>query len=75
MSLKVKQLIKKLQKMDPDAIVVYAIDDESNAFHEVQFEPQQGKFLDNQFVGDKEIKDSPADYGHIDRAKNAVCIN
>ncbi len=57
--------INKLAKEHPDATVVYAVDDEGNAFGRVYYAPSVGFYSDDGFEAE------PEDNKQI----NAVCIN
>lgn len=56
------QQLSKLAKKHPDAKVVYAIDDEGNAFSEVTFSPTPGSFDGH-------------DFDDSSNKINSVCIN
>lgn len=73
----VKDLIKNLMKMPQDATVVYAIDDEGNAFHEVYNDPTLGLFEEDEgFASDDQIQQDPDEYNYMrENGKTAVCIN
>ena len=61
--------INALAKVYPDAELVYAIDDEGNAFFPVQFEPVEGQYEDEEFY--------PANNDFFAKGKEVthVCIN
>lgn len=64
--------LNKLIKEHGDLDLVYAVDDEGNAYHTVEFGPGTGLYMDDEqmFIcagnfEDEEITDKP----------NAICIN
>lgn len=65
-----KTYIKKLQKLEtkyPKAKVVYAADEEGNAFRNVLFDPVAGHFSDGEFSNDTGLEEG--------EKINAICIN
>jgi hypothetical protein len=72
-AVKVKNLVAKLKTLDQEALVVYAIDEEGNAYHKSMFLPVQGRFIDydsyGDFVADKDLEKGDKE-GIV-----AVCIN
>ena len=65
------EILKKLIRENPEAILVYAIDEEGNAFHPVGFDPSSGLYSETEhaYVSDKDpyIKEF--------EGKKAICIN
>ena len=65
-TMKVKNLIKALQKQDPEATIVYSVDEEGNAYHPVDFAPVDGWYnRDEHDFSSEQFK------GYV----KAVCIN
>ena len=63
--MKLKDYIQKLQEIadnNPNLTVVYAADDEGNAFKEVYFDPSYGHF-------------DGKDFANNGKKINAVCVN
>lgn len=72
--MKLKDYVKKLQELAeklPDLEVVYAVDEEGNAFHPVLWEPSLGHYIDEDsgFVPIDDIEDPE------EEIVNAVCVN
>ena len=59
--------IQKLAKKHPDALVVYSIDDEGNAYHSVNMGPSMGHF-------DAHENEFETGLG-LSKEINAVCLN
>jgi len=79
--MKLKDYAKRLNEIlnespeNGELEVVYAIDDEGNAFHSVWSEPTIGYHGDNDFMSIEDAKD-PYFEGQYDKKKpNAICIN
>lgn len=63
--MKLSAYIQKLQAVldkDGDLEVVYAIDDEGNEFHNVNYDPSAGRFKNGEFNSES-------------KKPNAVCVN
>lgn len=63
----VERLMQKLEKFPKNAIVVYAIDDEGNAYHPIYNEPITMKLSD--------IEDSLYPHEKIPKGVKIVCVN
>lgn len=67
----------KLAKLYPDIDLVYSIDDEGNAYHQVNWLPSIGCYNseDYEFLSENYFDDP--DYGYEDQEYeiNAICIN
>ena len=69
--LKVKDIIKALQKYDPELPVVYASDEEGNSFNRCYYTPSLGKLGECcEFI-------TPLEEGEYDEyeGEECVCIN
>lgn len=72
--MKIKQLIKKLEKLDPNAEIMISETACANV-HEIS-DVMQGWVLDNEFDAPEFIQDSekPEDYDIDPKQKKVVCI-
>lgn len=57
------KVIARLAKKYPDAKVIYSVDDEGNAFNEVEYSPTPGRFA------------RTGEFGSHVEPVNAICIN
>ena len=72
--MKLKDYIANLQKIaekNPDLDVVYSIDDEGNAFHNVYYGPSVGVLEDTDFIPEEELHK----WNRTPNQINVVCIN
>lgn len=81
--MKVKALIEALQKLDPEAEVFVAVDDEGNGYRQLQYEPATGRVDPNQvYYGRTESfyfdewsdDDCDIEPGERDDMTKSVCI-
>jgi hypothetical protein len=68
-TIKVKELIEELKKMNPELKCVYAIDDEGNAFRQIWNLPTLGKLEGEDFISNDD-----EEYENTD-GEEVVCIN
>lgn len=73
----VSEIIKELQKLPQDAIVITASDEEGNSFDEVYNTPTLGLFIKHDgFAPEEHIKEWPEDYdSYRENGIKAVCLN
>lgn len=80
-NMKLKEFLKNLNefiKENPKALeyeVVYAIDEEGNAYNEVCFEPSDGVYKDREYVPRSALLEEPDEFSRKEEECNAVCIN
>lgn len=70
--MKLRELIKKLSKLDQNAIVIYSSDDEGNTHDKVIYSPSEGYYSSGEFYSAEELKEE----GLLKKDfKKVVCIN
>ena len=69
--------LTKIKEAHGNLPLVYAIDEEGNAFHGVYFSPTLGHFNeeDHEFATEDNIKEEPDSYPVDEYPINALCIN